>query len=68
MPFLDITEEDSQSSIAIYEIDIKKALRNGASVEELAEIIRSAAVLKREQHHLGNGSAPSARSMRQIGG
>jgi cyclic pyranopterin phosphate synthase len=50
------------------EINIREPLRRGATIEELAEIIQSAAVLKREQHHLSNGSIPSARSMRQIGG
>ncbi len=50
------------------EIDIREPLRRGATAEELAEIIQSAAVAKRAQHRLGDGSMPSARSMRQIGG
>ncbi|MDD5288858.1 MAG: GTP 3',8-cyclase MoaA [Dehalococcoidales bacterium] len=50
------------------EIDIKTPLRRGTSIEELAGIIRSAAVLKRKQHNLKNGNVPSARSMRHIGG
>lgn len=50
------------------EIDIREPLRRGATIEELAEIIQSAAAVKREQHHLSNGNMPSARSMRQIGG
>ena len=50
------------------EIDIREPVRRGATIEELAEIIQSAAVVKREQHHLSIGSKPSARSMRQIGG
>lgn len=50
------------------EIDIREPLRHGASTEELAQIIQSAAILKREQHHLKNGCVPSGRSMRQIGG
>ena len=50
------------------EIDIRGSLRRGATTEELAGIIQSAATVKREQHHLSNGSMPSARSMRQIGG
>jgi GTP 3',8-cyclase len=50
------------------EIDIKEPLRRGATTAELAEIIQSAAVVKRAQHHLSNGRMPSARSMRQIGG
>jgi len=50
------------------EIDIKTALRHGATTEELAEIIKSAAVAKQEKHHLSDGSMPAGRSMRQIGG
>ena len=50
------------------EIDIREALRRGATIEELAGIIQSAAMVKRAQHHLDTGSKPSARSMRQIGG
>ncbi|MDD5189685.1 MAG: GTP 3',8-cyclase MoaA [Dehalococcoidales bacterium] len=50
------------------EIDIKAALRRGASIDELAEIIQSAAMTKREKHHLSDGNVPAGRSMRQIGG
>jgi cyclic pyranopterin phosphate synthase len=50
------------------EVDIREALRRGASIEELAKIIQLAAKVKRAQHHLDTGSKPSARSMRQIGG
>ena len=50
------------------EIDIRGPLRRGATVEELTEIIQSAAAVKRAQHHLNEGIRPSARSMRQIGG
>ena len=50
------------------EIDIREPLRHGATIKELAEIIQSAAVGKREQHHLNEGNKPSVRSMRQIGG
>jgi cyclic pyranopterin phosphate synthase len=50
------------------EIDIREALRGGAGIEELAQIMQSAAALKRKQHHLSEGSKPAARSMRQIGG
>jgi len=50
------------------EVDIKTPLRSGASIEELARLIKSAAMLKREQHHLGQGEIPAARTMRQIGG
>jgi len=50
------------------EVDIKGPLRRGATVEELARLITSAASLKRAQHHLGEGYVPAARTMRQIGG
>lgn len=50
------------------EIDIKGPLRHGATLKELTEIIQSAALLKQKQHNLQNGSRPSTRSMRQIGG
>ena len=50
------------------EVDIRDPLRRGATVAELAEIIQSAAAVKRAQHHLSEGNMPSARSMRQIGG
>jgi cyclic pyranopterin phosphate synthase len=50
------------------EIDIREPLRRGATIEELAGIIQSAATVKRAQHSLSTGSKPSARSMRQIGG
>jgi GTP 3',8-cyclase len=50
------------------EIDIREPLRHGATIKELAEIIQSAASVKREQHYLSGGDMPTARSMRQIGG
>jgi cyclic pyranopterin phosphate synthase len=50
------------------ETDIRGPLRQGATIEELAGIIRAAASVKRAQHSLGIGNKPSARSMRQIGG
>jgi cyclic pyranopterin phosphate synthase len=50
------------------EVDIREALRRGATIEELAKIIQSAAMVKRAQHSLDTGNKPSARSMRQIGG
>jgi len=50
------------------EVDIKTPLRNGASIEELAELIKKAAVIKKEQHHLSQGNVPATRTMRQIGG
>jgi cyclic pyranopterin phosphate synthase len=50
------------------EVDIKTPVRQGASIEELADIIQSAATLKKQQHHLNDGAMPAVRSMRQIGG
>jgi cyclic pyranopterin phosphate synthase len=50
------------------EVDIREALRHGATIAELAQIIQSAANIKRKQHHLAEGNKPAARSMRQIGG
>ncbi len=50
------------------EVDIKTPLRAGATIEQLAELIQSAAALKRQQHHLGAGEIPATRTMRQIGG
>lgn len=50
------------------EIDIKEPLRRGASIEELAQVIQSAAASKQAQHHLSEGDVPTGRSMRQIGG
>jgi cyclic pyranopterin phosphate synthase len=50
------------------EIDIKKALRNGGSDEDLKAIIERAVVLKRERHHLNEGEKAPERPMRQIGG
>ena len=50
------------------EVDIKGPLRNGASIEDLEQLIQEAAALKRAQHHLGEEPAPVKRQMRQIGG
>jgi len=50
------------------EVDIKTALRRGATIDELVKIIESAAGKKQAQHHLGEGAVPAIRSMRQIGG
>ena len=50
------------------EVDIKTPLRNGAGIAELAELIKKAATVKKAQHHLGQGTVPSVRTMRQIGG
>ncbi len=50
------------------EVDIKAALRRGASADELRQIIQQAVSGKREHHHLSEGLATAERSMRQIGG
>jgi len=50
------------------EIDLKGPLRRGASIEELENLILSAATMKREQHHLADNYVPGKRQMRQIGG
>ena len=50
------------------EIDIKQALRNGASTEELKQIIQQATARKPRAHRLSSGSAPHGRNFSQIGG
>ena len=50
------------------EVNLKKALRNGADTDELKRLIRQAVAIKREQHHLNEGLTPGRRPMYQIGG
>ncbi len=50
------------------EVNVKKALRNGADADEIKQLIQQAVAIKRERHHLSEGLAPSKRSMTQIGG
>ncbi len=51
------------------EVDLKEALRRGASIEELRKLIRQAVGIKREHHHLAEGVyTPEGRPMCQIGG
>jgi cyclic pyranopterin phosphate synthase len=50
------------------EVNLKGALRNGASTERLKELIQKAVAIKRERHHLNEGAGPPERPMRQIGG
>jgi len=50
------------------EVNLKEALRNGASAEGLKELIQKAVAIKRERHHLNEGAGPPERPMRQIGG
>lgn len=50
------------------EIDIKKPLRDGASIDELKELMRQAVALKRQRHRLNEGFIAGQRQMWQIGG
>ncbi len=50
------------------EIDIKEALRKGADITELADIIKSTALIKQQKHHLDSAGTFVRRPMRQIGG
>ncbi len=50
------------------ELDVRKALRNGAPVEQIGEILRRAVTLKPTGHHLLAGRSTQDRSMYQIGG
>ena len=50
------------------EVNLKEALRHGASTERLKELIQKAVAIKRERHHLNEGAGPPERPMRQIGG
>jgi len=56
--------------LAEEEVNIKEALRNGASNDELKSLIQQAVNLKREQHNLTGKLAPETdgRPMCQIGG
>lgn len=52
-----------------YEIDLRTPLRGGASTETLAELLRSAMLIKPERHHLRLGEASSRmRAFSEIGG
>ncbi|MFC2041353.1 GTP 3',8-cyclase MoaA [Chloroflexota bacterium] len=50
------------------EVNLKKALRNGADADELKQLIQQSIDIKRERHHLNEGLAPDKRPMTQIGG
>jgi len=50
------------------EIDLKKPLRDGASAEEVSQLIRQAAASKPERHRLPDGVLPKGRPMCQVGG
>ncbi len=52
-----------------HSLDLRSPLRNGASTEQLAEIFRTAMLIKPERHHLRLGEASSAmRAFSEIGG
>jgi cyclic pyranopterin phosphate synthase len=50
------------------EIDLRKSLRDGASLKILRETIDEAVQKKPGQHHLSKGLLPSSRFMSQVGG
>ena len=50
------------------EANLKEPLRNGASQQELKQLIQQAVALKRERHHLAEGLITGGRPMCQIGG
>ncbi len=50
------------------EVDLEQRLRQGASMDELKQLIQQAVDIKRERHHLNEGLTPGGRTMRQIGG
>jgi len=50
------------------ELDVRKALRSGASQEQIGEILMRAVTLKPTGHHLLQGRSTHDRSMYQIGG
>jgi len=50
------------------EIDLRAALRGGASDEELQHVVAQAIAAKPARHHLAEGDVPHARQMAQIGG
>lgn len=50
------------------EIDLRPALRSGASLEEIKGIIQQAASIKPEGHRIAEGIAPKHKTMSRIGG
>jgi len=50
------------------EIDLKQALRSGASPAGLKGLIEEAVALKPAHHHLAEGSVPRDRPFSQVGG
>jgi cyclic pyranopterin phosphate synthase len=50
------------------EIDVKGALRSGASPDELKRLIEKAIAVKPERHHLAEGKKQKGRPFSQVGG
>ena len=50
------------------EVDLRKPLRQGASPEEVSQLIRQAVASKPERHHLAEGVLPKERTMCHMGG
>jgi cyclic pyranopterin phosphate synthase len=50
------------------EVDLKPALRSGATDEELEGLLLQTAAMKHERHQLAEHISPQGRNMRQIGG
>jgi len=54
--------------LADSELDVRSALRSGASIDEIQALLRQAILAKPTQHHLGEHILPRGRVMSQIGG
>jgi cyclic pyranopterin phosphate synthase len=50
------------------EVNLKESLRNGASTDELKQLIQRAVIIKRKQHNLSEKLTSGMRPMCQIGG
>ncbi len=50
------------------EVDVRAAIRNGASIEQIEQIIRHAVAIKPWGHGLPEGILPTLRGMSQLGG
>lgn len=51
-----------------FEIDLRAYLRSGATVEEIAQVLKRGVLLKPERHHLAEEIFPVGRVMSEIGG
>ena len=50
------------------EVDLREALRNGSTDEDIAEMFRITVLHKPKEHRLEDGLAPVGRNMSQLGG